>query len=133
MTRNGASPIIRKSTINVIGTLALISASFIMFQKIANVLSIVSFVMVASMSGGAYFGYKYVTSEQFKSKVMNEILDNVSGMMPKMLDQGLPKVTGPSMPISDTMSDDTKQFLDYIEKRNKEYIEWETKGKWENL
>ena len=85
------------------------------------------------MSGGAYFGYKYVTSEQFKSKVMNEILDNVSGMMPKMLDQGLPKVTGPSMPISDTMSDDTKQFLDYIEKRNKEYIEWETKGKWENL
>ena len=131
MTRNGASPIIRKSTINVIGTLALISASFIMFQKIANVLSIVSFVMVASMSGGAYFGYKYVTSEQFKSKVMNEILDNVSGMMPKMLDQDLPKITGPSMPISDTMSDDTKQFLDYIEKGNKEYIEWETKGKWE--
>ena len=99
MTRNGASPIIRKSTINVIGTLALIRASFIMFQKIANVLSIISFVMVASMSGGAYFGYKYVTSEQFKAKVMNEILGNVKGMMPKMLDQGLPKMTGPSMPI----------------------------------
>ena len=70
-----------------------------MFQKIANVLSIISFVMVASMSGGAYFGYKYVTSEQFKAKVMNEILGNVQGMMPKVLDQGLPKVTGPSMPI----------------------------------
>ena len=70
-----------------------------MFQKIANVLSIISFLMVASMSGGAYFGYKYVTSEQFKAKVMNEILGNVQGMMPKVLDQGLPKVTGPSMPI----------------------------------
>ena len=70
-----------------------------MFQKIANVLSIISFVMVASMSGGAYFGYKYVTSEQFKAKVMNEILGNEQGMIPKMLDQGLPKVTGPSMPI----------------------------------
>ena len=70
-----------------------------MFQKIANVLSIISFLMVASMSGGAYFGYKYVTSEQFKSRVMNEILGNVQGMMPKVLDQGLPKVTGPSMPI----------------------------------
>jgi len=69
-----------------------------MFNKIANVLSIVSFVMVASMSGGAYFGYKYVTSEQFKSKVMNEILANVQGMMPKVLDKGLPKVTGPSIP-----------------------------------
>ena len=71
-----------------------------MFQKIANVLSIISFVMVASMSGGAYFGYRYVTSENFKSQVMNEILANVQGMMPKVLDQGLPKMTGPSMPIT---------------------------------
>ena len=70
-----------------------------MLNRICQILSIISFVMVASMSGGAYFGYKYVTSEQFKAKVMNEILGNVKGMMPKMLDQGLPKMTGPSMPI----------------------------------
>ena len=80
------------------GTNAFARASF-MFQKIANVLSIISFVMVASMSGGTYFAYKYVTSEQFKSRVMNEILGNVQGMMPKILDNGLPKMTGPSMPI----------------------------------
>ena len=70
-----------------------------MFQKIANILSIVSFLMVASMSGGAYFGYKYVTSEQFKSRVMNEILGNVQRMMPKVLEKGLPDVTGPSIKI----------------------------------
>ncbi len=70
-----------------------------MFQKIANILSIVSFLMVASMSGGTYFAYKYVTSEQFKSRVMNEILDNVSGMMPKVLEKGLPDLTGPSLPV----------------------------------
>ena len=70
-----------------------------MFQKIANILSIISFVMVASMSGVAYFGYKYVTSEQFKSRVMNEILGNVQGMMPKILEKGLPDVTGESLPI----------------------------------
>jgi len=70
-----------------------------MFQKIANVLSIISFVMVASMSGGTYFAYKYVTSEQFKSRIMNEILDNVSGMMPKLLEKELPDVTGESLPI----------------------------------
>ena len=70
-----------------------------MFQKIANALSIISFLMVASMSATGYIGYRYVTSEQFKAKVMNEILGNVQGMMPKVLDQGLPKVTGPSMPI----------------------------------
>ena len=70
-----------------------------MFQKIANVLSIISFVMVASMTATGVVGYKYVTSENFKSQVMNEILGNVQGMMPKLLDQGLPKMTGPSMPI----------------------------------
>ena len=70
-----------------------------MFQKIANVLSIISFVMVASMSGGAYFGYKYLTSENFKNQVMNEILGNVQGMMPKVLDNVMPNVTGPSMPL----------------------------------
>ena len=74
-------------------------ANLIMFQKIANILSIVSFVMVASMSGGAYFGYKYVTSEQFKSRVMNEILGNVQGMMPKMLDKGLPEMVQPPMDL----------------------------------
>jgi len=99
VTYKGDRPIINSNTAMLITDIAFKIANFIMFQKIANVLSIVSFVMVASMSGGAYFGYKYVTSEQFKAKVMNQILDNVSGMMPKVLDQGLPKVTGPSMPI----------------------------------
>ena len=70
-----------------------------MFQKIANVLSIISFIMVASMSARAYFGYKYLTSENFKSQVMNEILANVQGMMPKVLDNTLPKITGPSLPL----------------------------------
>ena len=70
-----------------------------MLNRVCQILSIISFLMVASMSGGAYFGYKYVTSEQFKAKLMNQVLDNVQGMMPKVLDQGLPKVTGPSMPI----------------------------------
>ena len=99
MTYKGDRATISSNTSTLVTESALSIANLIMFQKIANVLSIISFVMVASMSGGAYFGYKYVTSENFKSRVMNEILGNVSGMMPKMLDQGLPKVTGPSIPI----------------------------------
>ena len=69
-----------------------------MFQKIANILSIVSFVLVSSVIGGGYFGYKYVTSEQFQTKMMNKVLGGVSGMMPKVLDNALPDVTGPTIP-----------------------------------
>ena len=80
---------------------ARITESLIMFQKIANILSIVSFVLVSSVIGGSYFGYKYVTSEQFQTKMMNKVLGGVSGMMPKVLDQGLPDMTGPSLPTTE--------------------------------
>ena len=83
----------------LITDIALITASFIMFQKIANVLSILSFLMVTSVIGGGYFGYKYVTSEQFKAKIMNQVMGNVKGMMPNMMNNALPKTTGQSIPL----------------------------------
>jgi predicted transcriptional regulator len=55
--------------------------------------------MVASMSGGTYFAYKYVTSDQFKTRVMNEIMGNVQTLMPKVLDNTMPDISGPSIPI----------------------------------
>ena len=69
-----------------------------MFQKIANILSIASFVLITSTLGASYMGYKYLSSKQFKAKIMNEVLDNVQGLMPKILDKGLPKMTGPTIP-----------------------------------
>tara|TARA_R100000234_G_scaffold109891_2_gene82003 strand:+ start:788 stop:958 length:171 start_codon:yes stop_codon:yes gene_type:complete len=52
------------------------------------------------MLGGSYYAFRFVTSEQFKARVMNEVLNNVQNMMPKVLDQELPKITGPSMPLN---------------------------------
>ena len=98
MTYKGDKPIIKKRTVIVITDIALIIASFIMFQKIANVLSIVSFVMVTSILGGGYFGYKYVTSEQFKAKIMNQVLGEVKGLLPNVMNNALPKTTGISIP-----------------------------------
>ena len=83
----------------LITDIALINANLIMFQKIANVLSIISFIMVTSVIGGGYLGYKYVTSEQFKAKMMNQVMGNVKGMMPNVMNNALPKTTGPSMAI----------------------------------
>ena len=75
-----------------------------MFQKISNILSIASFVLIVSTLGSAFFGYKYVTSEQFKTKIMNEVLGNVQGLMPDVLEKGLPDLTGPSSPIPPTLN-----------------------------
>ena len=58
-----------------------------MFQKICNYLSILSTVLVLGILGGGFFTYKYVTSEQFKTKIMNEVLGNVQGLMPDVLEK----------------------------------------------
>ena len=73
-------------------------ASLTMFQKIANILSIASFILITSTLGSAFFGYKYLSSEQFKGKIMNQILNEVKSLLPNVLDKGLPDMTGPSIP-----------------------------------
>ena len=74
-----------------------------MFNKICNYLSILSTVLVLGILGGGFFTYKYVSSEQFKAKIMNSILREVKGLLPNVLDKGLPNVTGPSIPTPPTM------------------------------
>jgi len=70
-----------------------------MRKTIIETISILSFLLSASMAGGGYFGYKYVTSEQFKAKMMNQVMGNVKGMLPNVMDNALPKTTGQSIPL----------------------------------
>ena len=70
-----------------------------MLNRVCQILSILSFLMVTSVIGGGYMGYRYVTSEQFKAKMMNQVMGNVKGMLPNVMDNALPKTTGPSMAI----------------------------------
>jgi len=70
-----------------------------MFQKISNILSIASFLLITSTLGASYFGYKYVQSPQFQKKIMDKVLGEVKALLPNVLDKGLPDMTGPSMPI----------------------------------
>ena len=69
-----------------------------MFQKICKIASLLSLFLTLSMLGGSYYAYRFITSEQFKARVMNEVLDNVQGIMPKVLDNALQDMTGPTVP-----------------------------------
>jgi len=68
-------------------------------RKILDALTIVSTILVLGICGGGFFTYKYVTSEQFKAKMMNQVLGEVKGLLPNVLNKGLPKRTGPSIGI----------------------------------
>ena len=69
-----------------------------MFARICQIASLLSLFLTLSMLGGSYYAFRFVTSEQFKAKVMNEVLDNVQGIMPKVLDKALPDMTGGTIP-----------------------------------
>ena len=74
-------------------------------RKILDALTILTTVLVLGILGGGFFTYKYVSSEQFKAKMMNKVLDEVKGLLPNVLDKGLPDMTGPSIPVPPTMKD----------------------------
>ena len=70
-----------------------------MYRKILDALTILSTILVLGILGGGFFTFKYVTSEQFKAKMMNQVLENVQGLMPDVLGNALPSTTGKSLPI----------------------------------
>ena len=67
-------------------------------RKALDIITIVTGILVLGILGGGFFTYKYVSSEQFKAKIMNSILGEVKGLLPNVLDKGLPNMTGPSIP-----------------------------------
>ena len=68
-------------------------------RKVLDIITIVTGILMLGILGGGFFTYKYVTSEQFQTKMMNKVLGNVQGLMPDVLEKGLPDLTGPSLPI----------------------------------
>ena len=89
-------------THTVVMTIMYITANtpLLMLNKISSILSIVSFVISISTLGGAYAGYRYITSPQFEMMMMEKVMEKVSGIMPKALDSAMPSTTGVSIPFN---------------------------------
>ena len=63
--------------------------------KISQILSILSFIISASMLGAGGYGYMMVTSDDFKEKMIQQVIEKIPlPEMPKM-----PKTTGGVSPF----------------------------------
>ena len=78
--------------------IALNICIFIM-RKLLDILTIVTSILTLSIIGTGFFTYRYVTSDDFKQKVMEKVMGQVSGLMPDVLGDALPKTTGKSIPF----------------------------------
>ena len=97
MTYKGQRATISNKTTTDINAVARAICSFNM-RKILDALTIVTTILVLGILGGGFFTFKYVTSEQFKAKMMNQVLDNVKGLMPDVLGKSLPSETSKQIP-----------------------------------
>ena len=70
-----------------------------MFARICQIASLLSLLLSVSMLGGGYYAFRFVTSEQFKNKLLNEVMGNVSKPMQKMIEGTLPDMTSPHVPL----------------------------------
>ena len=99
MTYKGDRPIISNRTAMLITDIALITASFIMLNKISSILSILSFVISLTTIGAGWTAYKWVTSPQFEAMMMEKLMKSVNKILPNQIDKKMPKVTGPMLPL----------------------------------
>ena len=67
-------------------------------RKILDALTILTTVLVLGILGGGFFTYKYLSSEQFKAKMINQMIGEVKDLLPNVLNKGMPDMTGPSIP-----------------------------------
>ena len=77
---------------------------------------------------GSLLVFAYMKSPAFENQLTNQVLKNMDWIVENELEKQIQKLK--PRPVADA-NDPNKWFWDYIEKQNKDHIEWETKGKWE--
>ena len=79
--------------------------------------------------GSGLLVFLYMKSPAFEDQLLGQVMKHMDWIVENEFKKQIQKLK--PRPIADA-NDPNKWFWDYIEKRNKEYIEWETEGKWKN-
>ena len=77
--------------------------------------------------GSGLLVFLYMKSPAFENQLLGQVMKHMDWIVANELEKQIQKLK--PKPVADA-NDPNKWFWDYIEKRNKEYIEWETEGKW---
>ena len=61
-------------------------------QKILNIISVISFLLVAAITGGGVFGYLWITNEDNQKMLQDKAMEKVMGAI------NIPGLSGPALP-----------------------------------
>jgi hypothetical protein len=63
-------------------------------QKILNIISVASFVLVVAITGGGVFGYLWITNEDNQKMLQDKITEKVMGSIK------MPSLSSPALPTA---------------------------------
>tara|TARA_R100000353_G_scaffold82904_1_gene62088 strand:- start:120 stop:341 length:222 start_codon:yes stop_codon:yes gene_type:complete len=70
-----------------------------MFQKICQIASLLSLLLSGSMAAFGFVAIRYMQSPEFERTLKNKLLGSIEKKLPDVIEQTMPNLTGPSIPI----------------------------------
>ena len=77
--------------------------------------------------GSAFMVFLYMKSPAFENQLLGQVMKHMDWIIEDEFDKQIKKLK--PRPVVNA-KDPNKWFWDYIEQKNKDYIEWEVEGKW---
>ena len=104
-----------------------------MIERTANRIRTRWIAMFALIISGATFGsgllvFLYMKSPAFENQLLGQVMQHMDWIIADEFEKKIRELKPRPVPDS---NDSNAWFWDYIEQRNKEYVEWEVHGKWE--
>ncbi len=78
--------------------------------------------------GSGFMVFLYMKSPAFENQLLGQVMKHMDWIIADEFEKQIRKLKPRPVPDPD---DPNAWFWQLVEQRNREYIEWETKGKWE--
>ena len=92
-------------------------------------IAVLALIISGITFGSGFMVFLYMKSPGFENQLLEQVMKHMDWIIADEFEKQIRELK--PRPVPDP-NDPNAWFWDYIEQRNKEYIEWEVHGKWEN-
>ena len=93
-------------------------------------IAVFALIISSATFGSGLLVFLYMKSPAFENQLLGQVMKHMDWIIEDEFEKQLRELK--PRPVPDP-NDPNAWFWDYIEQRNKEHIEWEVHGKWEQL
>ena len=93
-------------------------------------IAVFALIISSATFGSGLLVFLYMKSPAFENQLLGQVMKNMDWIIEDEFEKQIRKLK--PRPVPDP-NDPNAWFWDYIEQRNKEHVEWEVHGKWEQL